>query len=219
MRHLTRSLHAVLTKCASVSRAVLSTSVWLGIAATALLPGCQYSNHREAGTALGSGIGALAGGMIGEGSGHLFGGALIGALAGGVTGGLIGHGEDMREQRDAAITHAQYLESTGQVLTNVDVIRMVQSGLSDDVIIGTVQNSVGKFDLSPNATIQLKAYGTSDRVILALQRVPKIPPLSTVGHSSVTPATSVGLVVAPAPVIFYGGPHYHGGPYHYRRHW
>lgn len=173
----------------------------------------MYGNRREAGTALGSGIGAIAGGMIGEQSGHLFGGALLGALAGGVTGGLIGHAEDMREQRDNAITYAQYLESTGQVLTNVDVIKMVQSGLSDEVIIGTVHNSLGKYDLSPEATIQLKSYGTSDRVILALQDVPKIPSLAATRYSSSRSVTPVGFVVAPAPVMVYGG------PYHYRRRW
>jgi hypothetical protein len=216
VRHPKNWPHAVLKKYGILSRVARPTFVWLGLGAIALLPGCQYSSHREAGTALGGGLGALTGAMIGQESGHAFGGAMIGALAGGITGSLIGNGEDLREQRDAAITHAQYLESTGQVLTNADVIRMVQSGLSDEVIIGTVRNSLGKYDLSPDATIQLKACGTSDQVILALQHVPKIRPVSAVSYVPSSP--SVGLVVAPAPVVMFGRPryHYYGGR-HYRR--
>jgi len=199
---------------------ILAKFLWLGLGTIALLPGCQYSSHRETGTALGGGIGALTGAVIGQESGHAFGGALIGALAGGMAGGLIGNGEDLREQRDAAVTYAQYLESTGQALTNADVIRMVQSGLSDEIIIGTVKKSVGKYDLSPDGIIQLKAYGTSDRVIITLQKIPPIPPISAASYASSSPSTGVGLVVAPAPVMVFGRPryhYYHGGPY--RRHW
>lgn len=191
----------------------------LGLSIIACLPGCTYSSNREAGMALGSGIGALTGATIGQGSGHFLGGALIGALAGGATGGLIGHAEDMREQRDAAIVHAQYLESTGQVLTNAHVIRMVHSGLSDDVIIGTVKNSYGKYDLSPDATIELKRYGTSDQVILALQKAPKAPQPVAASYVASPPPPSVGLVVAPAPVMVYGRPRIYPGPGYPHRRW
>ncbi|WP_010587539.1 glycine zipper domain-containing protein [Schlesneria paludicola] len=215
MRHLTKWLQAAFKKYSGRSRVIRRRFLCLTLSAIALLPGCQYSNNRQAGTALGSGIGALTGALIGQDSGHLFGGALIGALAGGVTGGLIGNAADVQEQREAAaVTHAQYLASTGQALTNIDVIRMVQSGLSDEVIIGTVKHSVGNYDLSPNAMIQLKTYGTSDRVILTLQKLPKIPALPGSGGIHASPSTSVGVVVAPAPVMVYG---YHGGPS--RRHW
>lgn len=217
VRQLTRSLHGVLKRFLVLSR--VATCLPLALVASTLFSGCQYGNRREAGTALGSGIGALAGGMIGEQSGHLFGGALLGALAGGVTGGLIGHAEDMREQRDNAITYAQYLESTGQILTNSDVIRMVQSGISDEVIIGTIKSSLGKYDLSPDATIHLKACGTSDYVILAMQQVPKISSVSHARYTTSSGPTPVGFVVAPAPVMVLGRPHYHHGPYYYRGGW
>lgn len=213
MRYLTCSLGTALEKCRIRSRVIASALIWLGLIAS--LPGCVYSSNREAGTALGAGIGALTGAAIGEGSGHLFGGALIGALAGGITGGLIGNGEDLRQERDAALTHAAYLESTGQVLTNADVIRMVRNGLSDDVVVGTVMNSPGRYDLSADATIQLKSCGTSDRVILAMQQVPPFRPVSRVHYVS-APRPAYGVVVAPAPVFVYGRPR-HYGPYY--RHW
>ena len=183
----------------------------------ALLSGCQYSSNREAGTALGTGIGAVTGAMIGQQSGHAFGGALIGALAGGVTGNLIGNNEDLRDERDAAIAKAHYLESTRPLLTNSDVIRMVQSGLSDEVIIGAVKNSSGRYDLSPDATVQLKQCGTSDRVIIAMQKAPTYQPNTKVSYVSTRPSTNVGLVVSPVPVMVYERPYY--GDRYCRRHW
>jgi len=193
--------------------------VWLGLAPIILLSGCVYTSNRQAGASLGGGIGALTGAMIGQESGHPLGGALIGALAGGAVGGLAGEAQDLRDERDAAVTQAQYLASTGQVLTNRDIIRMVQYGLSEEVILGTIRSALGKYDLSPDAMIELKAAGTSDRVILALQQAPVIPPISTVGYAPSGPR--VGLVVAPAPVVMYRSPrhYYYGGPRGYRRHW
>lgn len=219
MHHLEHWLHAVARTLLSVLPAVPRKVVWLGIASIMVCPGCVYSSNRQAGASLGGGIGALTGAMIGQESGHPLGGALIGALAGTAVGGLAGEAQDLREERDAAVTQAQYLASTGQVLTNKDVIRMVQYGLSEEVILGTVHNTLGKYDLSPDAMIELKAAGTTDRIILALQQVPVIPPISTVGYAPSGPG--VGLVVAPAPVVMYRSPrhYYYGGPRGYRRHW
>lgn len=184
MQHLTNWLVAAFKKHRILSKAIRQKTLCLALAGISLLSGCQYSNNRQAGTALGSGIGAVTGALIGQDSGHFFGGALIGALAGGVAGGLVGNAADVQEEREAAaVTHAQYLASTGQAMTNIDVIRMVQSGLSDEIIIGTVKNSVGNYDLSPNGMIQLKTYGASDRVILTLQKLPKVPSHPSAGGS------------------------------------
>lgn len=53
------------------------------------------------GALIGAGVGALAGGVIGNntGSGHTAGGALIGAGAGAIAGGLIGHGMDESDRK------------------------------------------------------------------------------------------------------------------------
>jgi hypothetical protein len=196
------------------------TFAWIGFAAAALLPGCMSTAHTDSATVFGGGLGAMTGALIGHESGHAAGGAVIGALAGGLAGGLIGNAQDMREERDAAVMHARYLEETGQLLSNKDVIRMVQYGLSDDVIIGTVMNSAGRYDLSADATMLLKAYGTSDRVILTLQKAPQIRSASAVRAATAAPTANVGVVVAPYPLMMFGPlrprHHYYSGPYYHR---
>src|SRR5262249_24091675 len=80
------------------------------------LAGCANMNNTQSGALLGTGLGATAGAIVGSASGHAGGGALIGAAAGAVTGGLVGNAEDAREERDAAVAHAQYANARSQVL-------------------------------------------------------------------------------------------------------
>lgn len=61
-----------------------------------------------------------------------------------------------------------------EVLTNADVIRMVEAKLPDAVVIAKVRSSAGKFDTSTDALIKLKQAGVSDAVIQAMiESVPK----------------------------------------------
>lgn len=55
-----------------------------------------------------------------------------------------------------------------QTLTNADVIKMVQAKLGDAVIISEIKHSTCKFDTSPDALIQLKQAGVSDKVLEAM---------------------------------------------------
>src|SRR5215469_4474614 len=55
-----------------------------------------------------------------------------------------------------------------QALTNETVIKMVKSGLSDDIIITTINSSAGNYDVSANGLIALKSGGVSDKVISAM---------------------------------------------------
>lgn len=55
-----------------------------------------------------------------------------------------------------------------QPLTNDAVIRLVQAGLSDDLVISTVNASQGAYDTSANGLLALKSAGSSDRVISAV---------------------------------------------------
>ena len=177
-----------------------------------LLAGCYAPNHTAAGMGNGAGIGALAGVIIGHQSGHTGTGALIGAATGAFAGGLIGNAEDAREERDAALYHAQLVEQNRNMMTNYDLVRMTQSGISDDVIIGTMHSRGGRFDLSPDAMISLKSSGVSDRVLLAVQQNGAAPPPPIVDppHMVVVPPppVGVGVVVAPRPIHV-----------HPRRHW
>lgn len=173
-----------------------------------LMSGCQHASHTQSGALVGSGLGAFTGAVVGAGSGHAEGGALIGAAAGALAGGLVGNAEDAREERDAAIAQAHFAEQARQALTNTDLVRLTQSGVTDEVILSTVRARGGRFDLSPDAIIQLKQNGVSDRVIIELQQTmpPTAPgPILPVSGSAtyVTPSPRV-VIVEPEPQIDVG---------------
>jgi hypothetical protein len=145
------------------------------------------------GTLLGGGAGGVAGAIIGNQIGHRDAGAVLGALAGGATGALVGNEMDVRQERDAAVRYSQHLEqaivSDSMSLSNYDLARLTASGASDDVIIAAVRSQGGRFDLTPDGIIQLKAFGVSDRVILAVQQdAANPPPLTTVPPAVSHPA-------------------------------
>jgi hypothetical protein len=196
----------------------------LFLSACALTAGCQNISHTESGALIGTGLGAGTGAAIGNASGHAGGGALIGAAAGAVAGSLVGNAEDAREERDAAVAHAQYVAQAQQAVTNADIINMTRGGISDDVIIGAVRTRGGRFDLSPNSIIQLKHEGVSDNLIMAMQTAGAgAPPPATVVAPAgppvvVGPPPSV-VVVPPGPTfgVFVGPRRYYGPPPRYYR--
>src|ERR1700677_824871 len=55
-----------------------------------------------------------------------------------------------------------------QALNNDSVIKMVKAGLTDDVIVATINANPGAFDASPDGLIALKQAGVSNRVIDAI---------------------------------------------------
>jgi len=78
-----------------------------------------------------------------------------------------------------------------QSLNNDSVIKLCKAGLSDDLIVSTVNASPGVYDTSANGIIALKNAGASDKVITAV--VAKTSnPMST---ATVSPAP------APAPTV------------------
>jgi hypothetical protein len=177
-----------------------------------LAGGCHTMNYTQSTALAGSGLGAVAGAMIGGEGGHA-GGALAGAAIGAVAGGLVGNAEDMREERDAAIMQAAYVDQQRAALTNFDVIRLAQGGVGDDVIVGAIASRGGRFDLGPDALIQLRASGVSDRVIIAMQRPAFAAPVEAVivpppGPVLMPPppGPSVEVFVAPRPMYVGPGP-------------
>ena len=195
-----------------------------------MLAGCQNMNNTQSGALLGTGLGATAGALIGNASGHAGGGALIGAAAGAVTGGLAGNAADAREERDAAVAHAQYANAKSQAfaraVTASDVVTMAHSGVGDDVIVNALRTRGCRWDSSPDAVIALKQQGVSDRVIEAMQNT-GLRPISTdmappppVVYGPPPPVAGGVVVVGPG---YYGPrpdwgprPYYYGRPY-YRR--
>jgi hypothetical protein len=59
--------------------------------------------------------------------------------------------------------------SREEVLSNDDVVKMVQAHLGADVIIEQIRNSPGKYSLTANSLVRLKQQGVPDKVIAAMQ--------------------------------------------------
>jgi hypothetical protein len=55
-----------------------------------------------------------------------------------------------------------------QAMNNDAVLKLVKAGLSDDVIVTTINSSAGTYDTSANGIIALKQGGASDKVIAAV---------------------------------------------------
>lgn len=55
-----------------------------------------------------------------------------------------------------------------QILNNDAIIKLVKSGLSDDLIVTTINASPGNYDTSANGLIALKTGGASDKIISAI---------------------------------------------------
>lgn len=70
-----------------------------------------------------------------------------------------------------------------QSLTNDSVIKLVKAGLSEDLIVTTINSSPGTYDTSANGLIALKQAGASDKVIAAVV-------LKAAGPSATLPASA-----------------------------
>lgn len=87
-------------------------------------------------------------------------------------------------------------------LNNESVIKLIKAGLSEDLIVTTVNSSPGAYDTSANGLIALKKAGASDKVLAAIV-------LKAAGSSATLPAaapaaassgTAVGTSVGGSPV-------------------
>ena len=156
-----------------------------------------YRNDTAQGTVVGGGLGAITGALIGGGKGKGGEGALIGAGIGAITGNLLGRSKDANDERIAqngyAAAHGANIQAAAQAVTNYDLAQMTQSGLSEAVIVGAIQQRGARLDLSPQGLIQLKQAGVSDAVLIAAQRAS--------GASSSVYAAPAAPLIAPAPTV------------------
>jgi hypothetical protein len=60
-------------------------------------------------------------------------------------------------------------------LTNQDVVDLVKTGLSDDIVVAKIKGSSCQFDTSPASLKDLKTAGISDAVILAMVQASSSP--------------------------------------------
>jgi len=101
-----------------------------------------------------------------------------------------------------------------QVLNNDSIIKMVKAGVSDDLIVSTINASPGTYDITADGIIALKAAGTSDKVVAAIvakavapvqpaQPVVSPPPPMSAPAPAVTPTPVQPAAQAPPPPPFH----------------
>jgi hypothetical protein len=78
--------------------------------------------------------------------------------------------------------------SAQEVLRNDSIIKLVRSGLSEDVIVNVVKTQPGQYSLSAEDLLSLKRAGVSEKIIAAMQNKMATGP---------TPAPKVPAPVAP----------------------
>lgn len=95
-----------------------------------------------------------------------------------------------------------------QSMSNDSVIKLVKAGLSDDLIISTINSQAGKYNTSTDGLIALKTAGVSDRVVTVIVAkaatdaqpvAPTVPPLPPMpGAASATADQASGNPDDPA---------------------
>jgi len=55
-----------------------------------------------------------------------------------------------------------------QTLDNAAVVKMSKSGLGEDLIVSMIQNQPGKYELTPDTLVALKADGVSEKILAAM---------------------------------------------------
>lgn len=82
-----------------------------------------------------------------------------------------------------------------QALNNDSVIKLIKAGLSEDLIVSTINGSAGNYDTSADGLIALKKAGASDKVVSAIvikgstPAAAPVPPPAPVANPSTAPAT------------------------------
>lgn len=148
------------------------------VLAAALSSGCaSMGRHAEDGILLGSLIGAGAGAIAGHQTGNRDAGAAVGAGLGAIAGGLIGRSLDEMEadSREPEVRVERALHencSRNEALSILDVVRMSQAGISDQLIMAKIEQTGSYYRLSASEIIDLKRSLVSDRVITFMLRSP-----------------------------------------------
>lgn len=105
----------------------------------------------------------------------------------------------MRESLFAAFLLILPLLPAQQALNNDSIIKMAKAGLTDDVVITTINAAPAAYDTSPDGLIALKKANISDKVIAAI--VAKAVPSATPSASASRPAVASGVASAGASGI------------------
>jgi hypothetical protein len=61
-----------------------------------------------------------------------------------------------------------FVAAAQDTLTNESVVKMVKSGLGENLIISMVQSQPGKYVLNPDELVKLKGAGVSEKILTAM---------------------------------------------------
>jgi hypothetical protein len=61
-----------------------------------------------------------------------------------------------------------FLAGAQEALTNDAIVKMVKSGLGEDLVISMVQSQPGKYSLNPDELVKLKEAGVSEKILAAM---------------------------------------------------
>ncbi len=75
-----------------------------------------------------------------------------------------------------------------QAMNNEGVTKLIKAGMSDDIIVSSINSSPGNYDTSADALIALKTAGASDKVIAAI--LAKASGASSVNANNPAPANA-----------------------------
>jgi len=78
-------------------------------------------------------------------------------------------------------------------LTNPDVLTMVKSGLSSEIVIAKIKSSTCAFDTSPKTLADLKTSGVPDAVILAVVQCPRASEGNASAPQKAADTSAVGI--------------------------
>lgn len=112
-----------------------------------------------------------------------------------------------------------------EAMTNDAVIKLLKAGLSEELVVTTINSSPGNYDTSANALIALKKAGAGDKVVAAMilkasgATPAAAPAAAAAGTADVTPAITLAPGALPAGVdsvgVYYldkGGNHWQEVP-------
>jgi hypothetical protein len=91
-------------------------------------------------------------------------------------------------------------QPASQALNNDAVIKLAKAGLSDDLIVSTIANSPGVYDISADGMIALKSAGVSDRVVSAIvlkANTAAQPAQSSIPPLAPMPSPATGKILVP----------------------
>jgi len=177
------------------------------IATSFCCPTTFGQSYRNQDSGLGGLAGAVIGGIIGHQNDEVAEGALIGGAVGAIAGGLVGTEKDRQVQRNRYYHQQAYRQNQHQawqrqqVARSVsinDVVSLSQSGVSDSVILNQIRANGVSDRVGTHEIIAMHNKGVSEPVITAMQIGPS--PLRTTTTLARAPRETI-VVEKTRPVI------------------